>query len=151
MTGIETPSRLQLALNVRNLDEAIAFYSELFGAEPHKVRPGYANFAIENPPLKLVLMEQADASTDRALNHLGVEVFDTAEVVRQTQRLSAEGMPVSVEDGVDCCYATQDKVWVDAPDGLRWEVYTVTDDRLKELTFVDSSPGCSPDGSCGCS
>jgi catechol 2,3-dioxygenase-like lactoylglutathione lyase family enzyme len=152
MPAIETPGRLQLALNVRNLDEAIAFYGRMFGAKPHKVRPGYANFAIENPPLKLVLIEQPDTTADRALNHLGVEVFSTQEVVRQTQRFSAEGMPVTIEEGVDCCYATQDKVWVDSPDGLRWEVYTVTDDRLQELTFIEPGPGaCGPDGACGCS
>jgi catechol 2,3-dioxygenase-like lactoylglutathione lyase family enzyme len=144
MTAIETASRLQLALNVPRLDEAVAFYQQLFGVEPHKVRPGYANFAIENPPLKLVLFEHETADRDHALNHIGIEVFSTEEVVRQTRRFSAEGMPVAVEDGVDCCYATQDKVWVDAPDGLRWEVYTVTDDQLSATI-----PCCGPDGNCG--
>ena len=119
-------SRVQLALNVTNLDESIAFYSKLFATEPAKVRPGYANFAIAEPPLKLVLIEgDAPGGT---LNHLGVEVQTTAEVSAATSRLSDEGMATATEDEVSCCFAVQDKVWVDAPDGEAWEVYTVLAD-----------------------
>jgi catechol 2,3-dioxygenase-like lactoylglutathione lyase family enzyme len=130
--------RVQLALNVTDLDEAIGFYSKLFETEPAKRRPGYANFAIANPPLKLVLFENpAHAGT---LNHLGVEVESTAEVVSATRRLVAEGLPTEVEDGVTCCHALQDKVWVAGAD-TRWEVYTVLADA--PLVGVDvGSGGC---------
>ena len=119
-------SRVQLALNVSDIDEAVAFYGKLFGAEPAKRRPGYANFAIAEPPLKLVLIEgQAAPGT---LNHLGVEVESTEAVTAATARLAGEGMPTATEDQVSCCFAVQDKVWVDAPDGEAWEVYTVLAD-----------------------
>ena len=115
-------SRVQLALNVSDLDAAIAFYSKLFDATPAKVRPGYANFAIAEPPLKLVLIEgQGDPGT---LNHLGVEVESTALVSSANARLSQEGLACATEDEVTCCFAVQDKVWVDAPDGEPWEIYT---------------------------
>jgi len=100
--------RLQLALNVRDLEEAVAYYSKLFGAAPHKRRPGYANFALDTPPLKLVLFENPDA-TER-LNHLGVEVFEPQEVDAAARRLGEAGIVDQVEDGVTCCHATQDKV-----------------------------------------
>ncbi len=119
-------SRVQLALNVSDLDAAIDFYSKLFGAEPAKRRPGYANFAIAEPPLKLVLIEGAgDPGT---INHLGVEVESTDEVTAATTRLSGEGLACAVEEEVSCCFAVQDKVWVDAPDGEPWEIYTVLAD-----------------------
>lgn len=116
--------RVQLALNVTDLDEAIGFYSKLFNAEPAKIRPGYANFAIEQPPLKLVLMEGARGGT---LNHLGVEVDSVEQVRAATSRLSGEGLQTQAEQG-SCCYAEQDKVWVKDPDGAPWEVYTVLGD-----------------------
>ena len=119
-------SRVQLALNVSDIDEAVDFYSKLFGAEPAKRRPGYANFAIAEPPLKLVLIENAGA--DGRLNHLGVEVESTEEVVAAQRRFSQEGLDTSREDGVECCYALQDKVWTADPDGASWEVYTVLAD-----------------------
>lgn len=119
-------SRVQLALNVSNLDEAVGFYSKLFATEPNKTRPGYANFAVEEPPLKLVLIENAGAPG--SLNHLGVEVASTGEVGATQARLAAEGMATATEDEVSCCYALQDKVWVDGPDGEAWEVYTVLAD-----------------------
>jgi catechol 2,3-dioxygenase-like lactoylglutathione lyase family enzyme len=116
-------SRVQLALNVADLDEAIDFYSKLFSTQPAKIRPGYANFAIVDPPLKLVLIEgQGEAGN---LNHLGVEVASAAEVRAATDRLRAGGLATSVEDGVTCCFAVQDKVWVEAPGGEPWEIYTV--------------------------
>jgi catechol 2,3-dioxygenase-like lactoylglutathione lyase family enzyme len=119
-------SRVQLALNVADLDQAITFYSKLFGAEPAKVRPGYANFAIDEPALKLVLVE--GHGTPGTLNHLGVEVASTDDVAAAQTRLAAEGLATATEDEVSCCFAVQDKVWVDAPDGEPWEIYTVLAD-----------------------
>ncbi len=116
-------TRAQLALNVSDIDEAVAFYSKLFGVEPAKVRPGYANFAIDAPPLKLVLIE--DAAAAGSLNHLGVEVDTVDEVLEANRRLCDLGLTTTTEDQVTCCYAVQDKVWVDGPDGEPWEIYTV--------------------------
>jgi catechol 2,3-dioxygenase-like lactoylglutathione lyase family enzyme len=119
-------SRVQLALNVEDLDEAVAFYSKLFRTEPAKRRAGYANFAIEEPPLKLVLIE--GHGPGGSLNHLGVEVGSAQEVGQATVRLAGEGLATRVEDAVSCCHAVQDKVWVKDPDGAPWEVYTVLAD-----------------------
>jgi catechol 2,3-dioxygenase-like lactoylglutathione lyase family enzyme len=119
-------SRVQLALNVDDIDEAITFYSKLFATEPAKVRPGYANFAVAEPPLKLVLIE--NPGHGGTLNHLGVEVETTGEVATATTRLAGEGLPTATEDQVSCCYAVQDKVWVDDPSGAPWEIYTVLAD-----------------------
>ncbi len=139
--------RLQLALNVKNLDEAIAFYSKLFDAEVNKRKPGYANFAIERPPLKLVLFENPDA--DERLNHLGVEVFDDADVRSATDRLKAADLADSVEDEQTCCYATQNKVWAVDPQGMRWEYYRIVEDSETfgtggdfETTAEAESGGC---------
>jgi catechol 2,3-dioxygenase-like lactoylglutathione lyase family enzyme len=132
----ETMSRVQLALNVSDLESSIAFYSALFGTEPAKVRPGYANFAITTPPLKLVLIENADAGG--SLNHLGVEVTDVQAVDEEQRRLAERGLATTDERGTTCCYARQDKFWVgDAPDGERWEVYTVLADSP---TFEATAP-----------
>jgi catechol 2,3-dioxygenase-like lactoylglutathione lyase family enzyme len=119
--------RVQLALNVADVDEGVAFYSKLFGTEPAKRRPGYANFAIDDPPLKLVLIENAEAPPG-SLNHLGVEVGSTEEVAAARARLAAEDLATTTEERVHCCYALQDKVWVDGPGGEPWEIYTVLDD-----------------------
>jgi catechol 2,3-dioxygenase-like lactoylglutathione lyase family enzyme len=119
-------ARVQLALNVSNLDDAIAFYSKLFAAEPAKVRPGYANFAISEPPLKLVLIE--GSGPPGTLNHLGVEVASTQEVSDAQERLASDGLATATEDQVECCFALQDKVWVDGPDAEPWEIYTVLGD-----------------------
>jgi catechol 2,3-dioxygenase-like lactoylglutathione lyase family enzyme len=127
-------SRVQLALNVDDIDEAVAFYSQLFQAQPAKRRPGYANFALDEPALKLVLIE--NPGHGGSLNHLGVEVATSGEVVAATQRLSSQGMEVEVEDGTTCCYALQDKVWATGPGGERWEVYTVLADAGAELEGV---------------
>ena len=124
-------SRVQLALNVDDVDAAVTFYSRLFQAEPAKRRPGYANFALDDPALKLVLIERPGAGG--TLNHLGVEVASAHEVVAATRRLAASGLPTEVEEGTTCCYALQDKVWVSGPDGDRWEVYTVLADAGAEL------------------
>jgi len=120
-------SRVQLALNVADLDDAIAFYSKLFATEPAKIKPGYANFAISDPPLKLVLIEDPN-QTPGSLNHLGVEVASTEEVAAANARLAREGLPTALEEQTACCYAVQDKVWVDGPGGEPWEIYTVTGD-----------------------
>jgi catechol 2,3-dioxygenase-like lactoylglutathione lyase family enzyme len=119
-------SRIQLALNVDNLDEAITFYSKLFETEPAKVKPGYANFAISQPPLKLVLVE--NPGQGGTLNHLGVEVGSSDTVHKQIARLSDEGVFTEEELNTICCYAAQDKVWVTGPNGERWEVYAVLAD-----------------------
>ncbi len=124
-------SRVQLALNVSNLGSSIEFYSKLLQTEPAKVRPGYANFAIVDPPLKLVLIEQAEARCSGltgALNHLGVEVGTPDEVAGSAARLSDEGMATDVRDNTTCCFALQNKVWVDDPDHVPWEIYTVLAD-----------------------
>ena len=126
-------SRIQLALNVADLEASIAFYTGLFGVEPHKRRPGYANFAVVDPPLKLVLIEvDEDArghGTVGALNHLGVEVAEVAVVEAQAARLAAAGMATFDEKDTTCCYALQDKVWVQDPAGAPWEIYAVKDDN----------------------
>jgi len=120
-------SRLQLALNVNDLDASIAFYTELFGTEPAKIKPGYANFAIATPPLKLVLIE--NPGSGGSVNHLGVEVADTATVEAEQDRLATLGHAFIEERDTTCCYARQDKFWVqDTPDAERWEIYTVLDD-----------------------
>lgn len=131
-------SRVQLALNVTDVDAAVDFYSKLFGTEPAKRRPGYANFAIEEPALKLVLIESAAGGT---LNHLGVEVASTDEVAAASNQLAEQGLAPSVEDNVTCCYALQDKVWVSDPDGAPWEVYTVLADA-KQMACDDTSKCC---------
>lgn len=118
--------RVQLALNVEDLEEAIDFYSKLFGAEVNKRKPGYANFAIDQPPLKLVLFENPGAK--ERLNHLGVETFDDADVHAATERLQAAGLVDAVETEETCCYATQNKVWAHDPQGMRWEVYRIIQD-----------------------
>ncbi len=129
-------SRVQLALNVSDLEEAVAFYSKLFASTPAKTRPGYANFAISEPPLKLVLIE--NPAGGGSLNHLGVEVDGADEVSAAQRRLAGQGLDTATEDQVNCCYALQDKVWVDDPDGAPWEVYAV-------LADTDTPANCSCD------
>ncbi|WAJ45016.1 VOC family protein [Mycobacterium sp. Aquia_216] len=119
-------SRVQLALNVDDLDKAIAFYAKLFGTEPAKIKPGYANFAITEPPLKLVLIE--NHGHGGTLNHLGVEVADSDSVHTEIARLTGAGLFTEEEIDTTCCFAAQDKVWVTGPAGERWEVYTVLAD-----------------------
>ena len=120
-------SRVQLALNVNDIDQAVAFYTSLFGTEPAKRRPGYANFAITEPPLKLVLLE--NPGQGGTLNHLGVEVPDAGTVEAEQARLAKTGLASTEEGETTCCYARQDKFWVQgAPDGEAWEIYTVLTD-----------------------
>jgi catechol 2,3-dioxygenase-like lactoylglutathione lyase family enzyme len=134
-------SRLQLALNVNDIDEAVAFYSKLFGTEPAKTRPGYANFAIAEPPLKLVLME--NPGQGGTLNHLGIEVPDTDAVDAVQARLTGTGLDSADERDTTCCYARQDKFWVEGvPDGTSWEVYTVLDDSQTFYSKNESGASC---------
>ena len=134
-------SRLQLALNVNDIDEAVAFYSKLFGTEPAKTRPGYANFAIAEPPLKLVLLE--NPGQGGTLNHLGIEVPDTDAVDAVQARLTETGVASVDKRDTTCCYARQDKFWVEgAPDGAAWEVYTVLADSQTFYDHDHSGPEC---------
>jgi len=147
-------SRVQLALNVSDLEASIAFYSAMFDTVPHKRRPGYANFAIENPPLKLVLVEvpESDRGTGAAgaLNHLGVEVFSGDEVTAAAQRFTGAGLAAFEETDTTCCYALQDKVWVHDPAGAPWEVCVVKDDdpanaqaATASLTLLEGDPSAA--------
>ncbi|WP_454163543.1 ArsI/CadI family heavy metal resistance metalloenzyme [Gordonia iterans] len=155
-------SRVQLALNVDDLEASIAFYSKLFNTAPAKVKPGYANFAIAEPALKLVLLEnRGDGGT---INHLGVEVDSSDTVHGEIARLAGEGLFTEEQINTTCCFATQDKVWVGAPDGERWEVYTVLADsdtfgeapdlasEGSDLGLTQASPDssecCTPASSC---
>jgi len=146
-------SRVQLALRVADLDAAVDFYARLFDAAPAKRRPGYANFAIAEPPLKLVLLE-GDPGEATRMDHLGVEVPSTDEVAAATSRLAGAGLATRVESNTTCCYAAQDKVWVTGPGGEPWEVYTVTGDvrpdlegrTEAELSAVDGDGSCCTEG-----
>ncbi|MDA2978529.1 MAG: ArsI/CadI family heavy metal resistance metalloenzyme [Actinomycetota bacterium] len=140
-TAITTPptGRLQLALNVEDLAASTRFYADLFGSEPIKQRDEYVNFAIAEPPLKLILFQGPHGGT---INHLGVEVPSSAEVQQTINRLEGTEMRLDVEQNVTCCYATQDKVWVTAPDGERWEYYTV---------LADAEQAAPEGDDCGCS
>lgn len=135
-------SRVQLALNVSDLNKAIDFYSKAFSTKPAKVRKGYANFAIDEPPLKLVLIEGSEGGT---LNHLGVEVETSDQVETISRRLVDQGLTTEDELGVECCYARQDKVWVNDPDGAEWEWYTVladSDVMISQFEPIKSSSCC---------
>lgn len=149
-TPATTPEsgRVQLALNVDDLDTAVAFYSKLFGTAPAKLRPGYANFAVALPPLKLVLLE--NPGKGGTINHLGVEVTSTKKVHGEIARLSGEGLFTDEEMGTTCCFATQDKVWVTGPAGERWEVYTVLADSATFETSAQTliNAGQATDGVC---
>ena len=137
-------SRVQLALNVSDLDAAVEFYSRLFGVEVHKKRDGYANFIVEDPPLKLALFEVEDRETgvSGALNHIGVEVMSSQEVAEHDARLGAQGIDVRRGEGVVCCHAEQDKIWLDDPNGLEWEIYTVTDETPDGKSLTDIQTCC---------
>jgi catechol 2,3-dioxygenase-like lactoylglutathione lyase family enzyme len=144
-------SRVQLALNVDDLDAAVGFYSTLFGTPPAKRRPGYANFAVNDPALKLVLIESPGQGG--TLNHLGVEVASTDQVVAETRRLAEAGLSTRVQEGTTCCYALQDKVWVDQAGAGTWEIYTVLADagsalEGKTLQDVGTLPAEATDSAC---
>lgn len=137
-------SRVQLALNVDDLDEAVTFYSKLFNAEPAKLKEGYANFAIAEPALKLVLLQ--NPGKGGTINHLGVEVESSEAVHAEVARLTGEGLFTDEEIGTTCCFATQDKVWVTGPAGEKWEVYTVLADSE---TFGTSPEHLDPEAEGG--
>jgi catechol 2,3-dioxygenase-like lactoylglutathione lyase family enzyme len=153
-------SRVQLALNVNDIDEAVSFYTRLFGTGPAKRRPGYANFAIDQPPLKLVLLE--NPGQGGTLNHLGVEVADAGAVDAEQARLAAAGLAAVDERDTTCCYARQDKFWITgAPGGERWEIYTVLEDSPTfwgqdgsrswdaAAAALDAAPGAQSTQCCG--
>ena len=137
-------SRAQLALNVDDLEEAITFYSKLFNTSPAKVKPGYANFAVVEPPLKLVLLE--NPGKGGTINHLGVEVESSDAVHAEIARLTDEGMFTEEEMGTTCCFAAQDKVWVTGPAGEKWEVYTVLADSDTFGTSPEHAEGGNTEG-----
>jgi catechol 2,3-dioxygenase-like lactoylglutathione lyase family enzyme len=144
-------SRLQLALNVNDIDAAVDFYSTLFDTQPAKRRPGYANFVVSDPALKLVLFENPDQTG--TLNHLGVERESLEAVAAEADRLEAAGLALDTEGDVVCCYARQDKHWVTGPDGQRWENYVVLADAHPELegkTLADLAPTDAGSGTGGC-
>lgn len=122
-------SRFQMSINVRDADEAVVFYTKLFGVGPAKQRPGYANFIVANPPMKLIVIEgEGEPGT---INHVGIEVANTEEVSAEAMRLEGEGLAIKVDGTHTCCYATQDKVWTMDPAGVPWEVYTVIEDTAE--------------------
>ena len=137
-------SRVQLALNVSDIDEAVAFYAKLFATEPLKRKPGYANFAIADPPLKLVLFEVADAALGGTLNHLGVETDSAAEVEAAEARLAEDGLETTGIDDTICCYASKVETWVTDPDGARWEWYVKTGDteQMANEVVTAGGPAC---------
>lgn len=135
--------RLQLALNVADLDAAVDFYTRMFGVAPAKTRPGYANFAVADPPLKLVLFE--GAGEPGSINHLGVETETADEVVAAEARLTGSGVPTTGVDDTVCCYAQKTETWVEGPDGARWEWYVKTGDAEQlEKAIVSGTTGCCP-------
>ena len=138
--------RLQLALNVHDLDRAIEFYSKMFGTAPAKTKPRYANFAIEDPPLKLVLFE--GAGPDGSINHLGVETESSDEVVAAEARLTESGLRTTGVDETVCCYANKTETWVHAPDGNRWEWYVKQGDADQLANTVVSSSSATSTGCC---
>ena len=138
--------RVQLALNVRDLDEAVEFYTKLFATEPYKVKPGYANWEIANPPLKLVIFENADAESG-SINHLGVETETADEVVAAEARVSAAGLDTSGIDETVCCFAEKVETWVNGPDGTRWEFYVKQADHETQLENIKVGDG--PSVCCG--
>lgn len=142
-TTIPAGGRIQLALRVEDLERAIAFYGTLFDAEPAKIRSGYANFAIDEPPLKLVLIEGKDGGR---VDHLGVEVATTTDVDAAATRLKDAGLATFDENNVECCYARQDKVWIHSPDGEPWEIYTVLEDSdvMEKETEAVADRCCDP-------
>ena len=140
-------SRVQLALRVGDLDGSIDFYTKLFGTQPAKLRPGYANFAIAEPALKLVLLE-GEPGQETVMDHLGVEVESTGQVDEATRRLTGEGLEALPENDTTCCYAVQDKVWVHGPGKEPWEVYTVKADSQTYGTDGAAGEVARPEGCC---
>jgi catechol 2,3-dioxygenase-like lactoylglutathione lyase family enzyme len=143
-TLVETPPvKMHLSINVNDLQRSLAFYEAFFGVAPHKVRPGYANFDLAEPPLKFALNEQTVKPGSGTLNHLGLQMPSTCQVHKAKERLQAAGLATFDETDTTCCYARQDKVWVHDPDGNEWEVYVVTDELMEE-----HEPGATVTSAC---
>jgi len=140
--------RLQLALNVKDIDEAVEFYTKMFATEPAKRRPGYANFAIANPPLKLVLFEGGEAGT---INHLGVETSTAEEVAYAEARIGAEGIETSGIDDTVCCFAEKTETWINGPDKTRWEWYVRTGDSEQMMNTSRGTKAGETDPAVCCS
>ncbi|MGH9456688.1 MAG: ArsI/CadI family heavy metal resistance metalloenzyme [Thermoanaerobaculia bacterium] len=137
-----TALKPHVSINVRDVDASIAFYTRMLGAEPVKVRPGYAKFDIANPPLNFALNQVADLDSAGALSHLGIQVASTEDVVAVRDRWIEAGLLTRDERGTDCCWARQDKTWVQDPDGNEWEVFVVLEDGLTESTASSASSSC---------
>jgi catechol 2,3-dioxygenase-like lactoylglutathione lyase family enzyme len=139
--------RFQLALNVSDLEKAVAYYTQLFGVAPRKRKPGYANFAVETPPLKLVLFEQPGAP--ERLNHVGFEYFDNEEVEAVARDLEPKGLVDSIDRDESCCYAKKSTVWTHDPQGLRWEFYRVREDIEEFGAAAPRTPVAAGESCCG--
>ena len=135
--------KAHLAINVRNIEESIAFYRKLFGIEPSKVRTGYAKFDVQNPPLNFSLNE-GPVQQAGALSHMGIQVESTADVLAIRQTWADAGLFTRDEMQTDCCYATQDKTWVRDPDGNEWEAFVVLKDNLPEKSETQTGACCAP-------
>jgi catechol 2,3-dioxygenase-like lactoylglutathione lyase family enzyme len=141
--------KVHIALNVNDVDQSVRFYRAMFGAEPMKWKPGYAKFAIDEPALNLTLNHEGKAGDRRALNHLGIEVANTSDVIAAKERFEKAGLATFDETNVDCCYALQDKVWITDPDGYRWEIFTVkVGDTRPELNVAGRKPDAPRTAKC---
>jgi catechol 2,3-dioxygenase-like lactoylglutathione lyase family enzyme len=144
-----TPLKVHVALNVNDVDESVRFYQAMFGAEPVKHKPGYAKFDIAEPPLNLTLNKNGAVDSPGALNHLGIQVATTDDVLRAKARLEQAGLTTFDEMGTDCCYALQDKIWIADPDGYRWEFFVVKlSDTKPEVTFTAARESATNPRSC---
>jgi catechol 2,3-dioxygenase-like lactoylglutathione lyase family enzyme len=126
--------KAHLALNVKSVEKSIEFYRLMLGIEPVKVRRGYAKFDVQNPPLNLTL-NQVPFGERGALSHLGIQVASTDDVLRMRERWAEAGLTTRDEMQTNCCYAVQDKTWVQDPDGNQWEAFVVLKDNLAETTM----------------
>ena len=126
--------KAHVALNVRNVDASVSFYQRLFGIEPAKTRTRYAKFDVNNPPLNLSLNEMPSLSDTGALSHMGIQVASTEDVLAIRQQWNEAGLATRDEMQTNCCFAIQDKAWVQDPDGNQWEVFVVLQDNLAEST-----------------
>jgi catechol 2,3-dioxygenase-like lactoylglutathione lyase family enzyme len=141
--------KVHIGLNVSDIDRSMKFYRAMFGMDPVKWKPGYAKFDVAEPPLNLTLNYSSEVTSRGALNHLGIEVQDTVEVLAAKKRFAEAGLATVDEMDVDCCFALQDKVWVTDPDGNRWEVFTVKiGDTRPELNGTDKANSAKPSGYC---
>jgi catechol 2,3-dioxygenase-like lactoylglutathione lyase family enzyme len=141
--------KVHVALNVNDVEESVKFYGAMFGIEPVKHKPGYAKFDVAQPALNLTLNYTGPVNGNGALNHLGVQVASTDDVLRAKSRLQEAGLATFDEMGTDCCYALQDKIWITDPNGYRWEFFVVkVGDTKPELSFVPLELGSTPAGKC---